>query len=128
MPALIFAGLGVVAIILLVAMQQRYQRRVVVLAMLLAVVCVEVPYQVEELLFRHDRNRVRDYVELSLCENGAYPTEEVFKANGPKLISRNANIDFNEGQEGYTIFWSRPLCSGYSINCSSEDDQVWIQD
>ena len=92
--------------------------------MLLAVVCVEVPYQVEELLFRPDRNRVRDYVEASLGENGAYPTEEVFKANGPKLISRDANIVFNEGQEGYTIFWSRPLCSGYSINCSSEDDHI----
>ena len=128
MPVLALTGLGIVTIFLLMAMQQRSQRRVVLLTILLVAASVEVPYQVEELLFRRERKRVADYMEASLGEQGAYPSDEAFRANGPKLTSPYTAILFDEGQAGYRIFWSRPLRSGYSINCMSEDGQVWIQD
>jgi hypothetical protein len=125
-PTLMVVGLGATAIALLWSMQQRSQRRVAVLATLLAAVIVEVPYQIEERAFRQDWQRICDYRESSFRKNGAYPTQAVFKSEGPKL--RGKHIWFHQAGEHVTLFWSRPLSSGFSINCSSENDRIWVQD
>ena len=122
----ILGGFGIVAIILLLAIQQRFQRRVIVLCLMLAVAIIEAPFQVEEHFFRRDREQVRDYFETSLRENGVHPTQAMLRSSGPNLTNKHALLHVDDAD--YSIFWNRPLCSGYAINYSSKDERLWVQD
>jgi hypothetical protein len=125
---LFFVTLGIFTIVLLAAMQQRRQRRLVFLTLVLAASMIEIPYQVEEDLFRRDRATIRDYMEGLRDASGKYPAQERVRENQPRLLNRSSRISVNERAPGYHFFWNRPLNSGYSINFSSDQDAVWIQD
>ncbi len=117
---------GFVVVILLIAMQQRSQRRMILLCSLIAVVLVEVPYQIEEAIFRQDRKRAVDYLDAAFKKSGTYPSTEVFVASGPRLRSKAPWLVVEN--ENFYFYWSRPLSPGFSICSSSKDGRIWVQD
>lgn len=121
---LVFGAAGVPVIVLLIAIQRRVQRRIVLLAAGLALLLFEGSFQVEELLFRQDREQVRAYLQSSLKESGAYPTIEDLKTNGPKIRGRSR---VSAADETFSLFWSRPLCPGHAIHYTSVDDRIRVQ-
>lgn len=127
MTVCVFGIAVIVTIIIgLLAMQQRIQRRIVVLAALLTFAVIEGPMQLEEYLFRRDRAQVQGFFDKAVEQNGTYPTAEDFKANKPLLSNDHFYLRVNDDR--FNFFWTRPFCSGFAICCSSDNDQVWIQD
>lgn len=125
-PIAILSTAGIVTFILLMAVQRKVQRRVVVLAALLLVALVEIPFQVEEMLFRRDVEKIHTYLEAGRSPDGAYPAADEFDAHGPELTSRNPGLSVT-GQQ-FSLFWTRPLSSGFAIRYSSDDGRISIQD
>ena len=123
---LLLITLVVITAILLLAMQQRSQRRRVVLALLVVLALVEVPYQVEEMVFRQDRNQVRAYLEANRKETGAWPTDDEIENRGPRMRGKNPHVSTTP--DDYWIYWSRPLNSGFALHYSSQDNRVRVQD
>ncbi len=123
---LVLIAEGFVVLILLIAMQQRSQRRMIILCSLIAVVLVEVPYQIEEAIFRQDRKRAVDYLDAAFKKSGTYPSAEVFVASGPRLRSKAPWLVVEN--ENFYFYWSRPLSPGFSICSSSKDGRIWVQD
>ena len=123
---LIFTAAAFATLVLLFAMQQRAQRRIVLVVGLLAFAVIEVPFQVEEAFFRGDRELVRAYLDTSFERHGAYPTTEDATSNGPRLSNNRSGVRL--AGEHFSLFWSRPLCSGFSIQYLSEDERVRVQD
>ncbi|MDG2123269.1 MAG: permease prefix domain 1-containing protein [Verrucomicrobiales bacterium] len=123
---LVFTGLVIAAIALLMAMQQRRQRFIVLVGLVFVVVSIEAVYQFEEWGFRKDLVLVRDYLDSYLSENGGLPDELVTGAGGLKL--RSGHVSFGADGDALRIAWSRPLQPGKSIIYSSQDDEISIQD
>jgi hypothetical protein len=95
---------------------------VLLIAMLLFAV-VEVPFQVEEAFFRRDRELARAHMDT---RQETKPTTEDVTAIRQKLI--NSSARFQHSGEHFSLFWNRPLCSGFSIQFSSQDGRVSVQD
>lgn len=123
---LVFSTAGILTIVLLIAIQQSSQRRTVLLVTGLTIALFEIPFQLEELVFRQDREKVRAYFKAELEESGAYPTEENFKTHGPRIRGEHARVSI--AQQDFSLFWNRPLRPGHAILYSSEDNRVRIQD
>jgi len=123
---LLLVTLAVITVILLLAMQQRSQRRRAVLALVVALAVVEVPYQVEELVFRQDRDQVRAYLEATRKETGSWPTDDEIRNHGPRMRGKNPHVSVTP--DDYWIYWSRPLRSGFALHYSSQDNRVRVQD
>ncbi|MFK7851412.1 MAG: permease prefix domain 1-containing protein [Akkermansiaceae bacterium] len=123
---LILAAAVVVTMTLYFAIQQRLQRRMVVLAIVLPIGLVEIVFQVEEHIFRQDRDRTLEYFESTFRERGSYPTEEEFDSNGPRLRASYWIVPVSD--DDFSLFWKRPLSSGFSLAFSPKRDEIWIQD
>ena len=123
---LVFAAAAVVVLVLLFAMQQKSQRRIMLLALVLPIALIEAAFQWEEHIFRQDRDRAIEYFEATLRETGSYPTDEAFKSDGPSL--RAAHWIVRVADNDFSLFWSRPLSSGFALAFSPSRDQVWVQD
>ena len=114
------------AVILLLSMQQRHQRRIALAAIVLPIAVVEIAFQLDELQFRNGRDRVRDYADTVLRVRGVYPTAEDFDADRPGLV--DGRVRFDGESASFYMSRARPLCSGFAIAYSSKDDRLWIQD
>ena len=123
---LMAVGLGVIALGLLMSMQRRSQRRTAALALLLSVGAVEAAFQWEEMMFRRDRERIRDFMDTAFLEEGVYPTAVNLEAAGLGLSTVHVNL--LGGGESYYAFWQRPLSPGHSIYFSPDGDDVHVQD
>jgi hypothetical protein len=123
---IVIVGLGMTALLLLISMQQRSQRRLIILAVLLGVGCVEAAFQGEELMFRLDRMQVRSYIETYFREKGSYPTDDIVKSERSKLRNKDAHIQMDGSS--FSFYWIRPLNPGYSIWYSSANGSVFVQD
>lgn len=123
---LIFAAAAFATIVLLFAMQQRAQRRIALVAALLAFAVIELPFQVEEAFFRRDRELARAHMDTSFKRQEANPTTEDVAWNEQRLSNNSSGVRF--AGEHFSLFWNRPLCSGFSIQYSSEDGRVRVQD
>ena len=136
---MVLAGLlGVLTVALLAAIQRPRQRRVAVLATLAVVLAVELPFQVEEALFRRDLATIRRHFAAGVTDDGGYERTLAIHprvpATGPDtrvvndLTSELAGLDLTSEnitirQEGETpaefaLFWARPLRPTSSIGHS----------
>lgn len=125
-PILILATAGIVTFILLMAIQRKVQRRVVLIALVLGASLIEVPFQIEEMVFRQDVESIHRYLEANRGADGSYPGEEEFRAAGPELRTSSPGLRMSD--QSFSLFWTRPLSSGFSIRYSSEDGHISIQD
>jgi hypothetical protein len=123
---MITTALVVVMAVMLLAMQQRSQRRMMLLILLIGVGGIEVTFQIEEYLFRKDRVAIHDYVAGYVEKEGAFPDVEQFKSAGLDLTSNGAR--YRPGENAFSVFWDRPLSSGFAIVFSSDSNGVRIQD
>lgn len=119
-------GLSIFSLILLLAVQQRSQRRTAILAVLLGTGAVETAYQIEESLFRKDQKKIYAYLEDFLRENEAYPTKEEFDPSELELTS--PLVFYYTDDSSQNVFWTRPLSHGYSIVSESNGRKIRIQD
>jgi hypothetical protein len=124
----LLAGSGLVGItaLLLASMQRRVQRRIAILALVASVAAVEVPFQVEELLFRREVERLRGYLETAVADTGSLPTSEQIAEEGPRSSSPRAWV--RGSVEDWSLFWSRPLSPSAALIYSSTDGGVFAQD
>lgn len=114
------------AIILILAIQRNSQRRLVLFGFLIVLALVELPFQIEEWLFRNDRDQMQAYLDSTRREKGTWPSSEEIEAKGPPLRGKHAQIRTTD--DGFMLFWSRPLSSGFALHYSSSDDQIYVQD
>lgn len=120
---LIFSAAAFATVVLLIAMQQRAQRRIALVVALLLFAVVEVPFQVEEAFFRRDRELARAHMDT---RQETKPTTEDVTSTRQTLI--NSSARFQRAGEHFSLFWPRTLCSGFSIHFSSKDGRVSLQD
>lgn len=123
---LVGAGLSGLTLLLLASMQRRVQQRIAILALVASVAAVEVPFQVEELIFRGEVERFRSYLETAAARTGSLPTSEQIAEEGPRSSSPHAWV--RGTVEDWSLFWARPLSPGASLIYSSADGAVVAQD
>ena len=124
--ALISTLLLAIGFALLMAIQRRSQRRFALVALMLVLGGIEAVFQVEEWIFRKDRERLVNYLETAFRADGAYPANEVVESQLLGLKCDHLRLS-SQGEE-FHIFWSRPLSSGHSIVYSSGKGGIRIQD
>ncbi len=119
---LLFAGL---TIYLLLMMQRWRQRWWAIGTALMLVTLIELPYAWEERQFTQRLEQMKGYLATAYKQQGSYPTE-------PQLGNRpDANaFRYHVAPDGtnYSLFWTRPLSSGYELAYSTKRDAVWIID
>jgi hypothetical protein len=123
---LIFAAAAVVVLCLYLSIQQKFQRRIVLLALVLPIALIEAAFQLEEHVFRQDRDRTLEYFESTFRKTESYPTEEEFQSDGPNLRAAYWIVRYSD--DDFSLFWSRPLSSGFSLAFSPNKDEIWVQD
>ena len=73
-----------------------------------------------------DRAKIRELMEASFRENGAFSAEEEIEVSALGLIGDDTWLRVEEG--GFQVFRARPLRSGHSLLYSSAEDRVRVQD
>lgn len=117
----LFAVAGGITVFLLVAMQRRTQRRTALVAMVFGMALVEVPFQIEELLFRREIQKARDQVQAS------EPSPGVTVPLQPGDKPRRGDLKILDGR--FILTWSqRPLSPSNAIIFDSVDDRIRVQD
>ncbi len=126
---LMLAGVAAGVVYLSWQIQRRRQRLAVVALGLLALLVVEGAFQVEEHVFRRQRDRLAQLVEEHPGEGGSAPSREALAAVGdPLLDADNVHYRPARGAAHFTLFWDRPLSPGFAIVYWSGDGRVWIND
>ena len=124
-PALgysVLVGLLGATALLFYLMQRPRQRRVAIVAALLALLFIEGYFFLDEVRFRKERDRLLELVSQPHPGDGG-PLEESELGERPGV-----RINLSPGQDAFTLFWARPLASGYSLCYSSETDRHWVND
>ena len=126
---LILTGIVATAIYVITLMQQRAQRQFVCAAALALVLCIEVPYQIEERTYRNYRSHVQNYLAGLQDGCGEYPDRQTVEAHRPGWLNK-MGIDYSPRRDGdgYSLIWTRPLSRGFAIGYSSTEDRIWIND
>ena len=114
------------SLVLFSAMQQRFQRRMAILLVLVTIGLVEGVFQIEEFVFRRDRDRVSECYDEFIQRTGALPLKEDFNDSRPKLSS--SYVIARQSEKNFTILWNRPLDPSFAIVYSSEDGSIQIRD
>ncbi|BCX47979.1 hypothetical protein HAHE_18870 [Haloferula helveola] len=123
---ILFTTAAILTAVLLLAIQQRVQRRRVFLLLVGGILLVEIPFEIEEFLFRKDRELVREHIAGVVDRTGSFPNTDELRNDGPELHAKGVSVYSTE--DDFSLFWNRPLSSGFAICFSAKDNRVWIQD
>lgn len=136
--SLISGVAGIFLLALVFSMQQNRQRGQLLLACAAAFAVIEVPFQVEELLFQQDMKTLHDFSQEQIEEGTPFDWEELdYVSLGSdecpddlkELDLWNDRIRFySYGSETFGAWWPRPLSSGNSIGYDSSDGSIHVQD
>ena len=111
-------------VVLFGLMQQRRQRVVALVATLVPLLTVEGIFQWEERVFRQQRDHMAGLVKEA---KAPLPERGKLKEVGVAGAKRGS-YSLSEDGTNFTLFWPRPLSSGFSIAYSSEDGRIWVND
>lgn len=102
--------------VLFILMQQSRQRKFAMVAAAITFLGIEGAFFLEERQFRKERDRLQELTTSGVSE---FPGE-----------TKRPGVRINVSPEGdaFSLHWSRPLSSGFSICYSSESDRIWIND
>lgn len=118
----LFSALSVAMVVLFGMMQQRRQRVVALVVALVPVLIVEGAFQWEERVFRQERDRLAE-----LVKGGREPLPERGKLRELGLGKRGSYALSEDGRS-FSVWWPRPLSSGFSIAYDSKDQRIWVND
>lgn len=124
---LLLVGLFGVFSVLVLAVQQARQRRHVLLVAGLFFFVLETSFQIEEGIFRSDWKRIQGFAASFEDEVGRVLTKEELDSKGPRLGNESFHFYARE-TGGYSLYWNRPLSSGFALIADSESDTVRVQD
>jgi hypothetical protein len=123
----LIGALGVAVVILFGMMQQRRQRLVVLVAVLVPLLIVEGAFQWEESVFRAHVERVK---RLMADPERKLPARGTFREMGITASDRDGggHVRLSEDGRDFGMFWSRPLSPSASLHYSSQDGRYSAND
>lgn len=109
---------------LVAMMQQRRQRIGAIVAAIIVVAAIEVPYLVEETYWHGRLRTIQQQLETAKSSGGSYPLADELSG------VEHDGFRYQPGPQGerYTLIWDRSLNSHFALGYSSDRDDIWVLD
>ena len=111
------------------AVQRKRQRVIILGAILGAIILVEIPFQIEEYIFRNDCRIISSAIENGIDNNPSIRFDpDSMKLRGLKLNNKKAAVRLSKDNNGFIVYWHRMLQGNAFIHYTSIDHQIRVHD